>query len=299
MKRLGIFLGINFFFTWAIEFTLMANGGLTNPYAVAALVVVMLMPALSVVLTRLITREGFKDFGIRPHFKGHVKIYLMAWFGPALLILLGALIYFLIFPGQFDPTLSQIAGVYQNQGFKLSADSLKLIFITQLAVGFLFSPVINLFATAGEEIGWRGYLLPKLKDRYGASLAIIISGIIWGLWHAPIIAMGHNYGLGYPTAPWGGIIAMIIFCLFVGSFFSYLALETKSFWPPALAHASLNGCAGLSVWFTLGPASPFIGPLPVGIIGGIGFIIVGTICFILAGKEKTTVPTETVPLTLQ
>jgi membrane protease YdiL (CAAX protease family) len=289
MKRLGIFLGINFFLTWTIEFILMANGGLSNPLAVPALVVVMLMPALSVVLTRLITREGFKDFGIRPHFKGHVRIYLMAWFGPSLLILLGALVYFLIFPGQFDPSMSQIAGVYQSQGVAISGDTLKMIFITQLVVGMLFSPVINLFATAGEEIGWRGYLLPKLKESYGAPLAIIISGIIWGLWHAPIIAMGHNYGVGYPTAPWGGIIAMVIFCLFVGSFFSYLAIRTESFWPPALAHASLNGFAGLSAWFTLGPASPFIGPLPVGIIGGCGFIVVGTLCFIIISREKPAV----------
>lgn len=288
MKRLGIFLGITFFLTWTIEFILMANGGLTNPYAVAALVVVMLMPALSVVLTRLITREGFKDFGIRPHFKGHVKIYLMAWFGPALLILLGALVYFLFFPGQFDPSMSQIAGIYQSQGINLSGDTLKLVFLTQLAVGFLLSPVINLFATAGEEIGWRGYLLPKLMEHYRTRTAIVISGVIWGLWHAPIIAMGHNYGLGYPTAPWGGIIAMVFFCLFVGSFFSYLAIRSGSFWPPALAHGALNGFAGISAWFTLGPASPFIGPLPVGIIGGIGFIAVGILCFMVVGKEKPT-----------
>ncbi|SCI83769.1 Uncharacterised protein [uncultured Clostridium sp.] len=45
---------------------------------------------------------------------------------------------------------------------------------------------------------------------------------------APMIAMGHNYGLSYPTGPWGGIFVIIIFCIFVGYIISYLTLETRS-----------------------------------------------------------------------
>ena len=56
-------------------------------------------------------------------------------------------------------------------------------------------------------MGWRGYLLQKLSKEYSVQKSIIISGIIWGIWHAPIIAMGHNYGTGYVGAPWLGIFA--------------------------------------------------------------------------------------------
>lgn len=56
MKRLGIFLGLTFFLTWALELALMANGGLGNNYSIFVLSAVMLMPAISVVATRLITR---------------------------------------------------------------------------------------------------------------------------------------------------------------------------------------------------------------------------------------------------
>ncbi|WP_414733708.1 CPBP family intramembrane glutamic endopeptidase [Acetobacterium carbinolicum] len=287
MKRIGIFLGIAFFLTWTLEFTLMANGGLTSGYAIFVLSAVMLMPAISVVATRLITKEGFKDFGLKPHLKGNVRYYLAAWFGPAFLIILGALFYFLIFPSQFDPTMSQMAEVYVAQGLSLPEGTLLTIFITQLAMGIFISPILNIITTSGEEIGWRGYLLPKLMEMYSPRVSIVISGIIWGLWHAPIIAMGHNYGTGYPTAPWGGILAMVVFCLFVGSFFSYLAIKTKSFLPASIAHGSLNGMAAVSVFVTMGNPSPFIGPLPVGIIGGIGFILTGALCFISIGRQQS------------
>lgn len=290
MKRLAIFLGLTFFLTWTLEFALMANGGLSNSYAIFVLSAVMLMPAISVVATRLITREGFKDFGLKPHFKGNVRFYLMAWFGPALLIALGAVIYFLLFPNQFDPTMSQMAGLYAAQGVSLPEGSLLTIFITQLAFGIFLGPLLNIITTSGEEIGWRGYLLPKLMEMYSPRVSIVISGVIWGLWHAPIIAMGHNYGIGYPTAPWGGILAMVVFCLFIGSFFSFLAIRTGSFLPAAMAHGSLNGFAAISIWFTLGTPSPFIGPSPTGIIGGIGLIVVGAICFVLVGRQKPTLP---------
>ena len=289
MKRLALFLGLTFFLTWTLEFALMANGGLANGYSIFVLSAVMLMPAISVVATRLITKEGFKDFGLKPHVRGNVRYYLIAWFGPALLIALGALIYFLLFPSQFDPTMSQMASLYAAQGVSLPESSLFTIFITQLAMGIFIGPLINIITTSGEEIGWRGYLLPKLMEMYSPRVSIVISGIIWGLWHAPIIAMGHNYGTGYPTAPWGGILAMVVFCLFIGSIFSFLAIRTKSFLPASIAHGSMNGFAAISIWFTLGSPSPFIGPLPTGIVGGIGLIIVGAICFIRVGREKPAV----------
>jgi membrane protease YdiL (CAAX protease family) len=241
------------------------------------------------VATRLITKEGFKDFGLKPHLRGNVRYYLIAWFGPALLIALGALIYFLLFPSQFDPTMNQMASLYAAQGVSLPEGTLFAIFIAQLALGIFLSPLLNIITTSGEEIGWRGYLLPKLMEMYSPRVSIVISGIIWGLWHAPIIAMGHNYGTGYPTAPWGGILAMVVFCLFIGSFFSFLAIRTKSFLPASIAHGSLNGFAAISIWFTLGTPNPFIGPLPTGIIGGIGLIIVGIICFVWVDRKNTAV----------
>jgi len=85
---------------------------------------------------------------------------------------------------------------------------------------------------------------------------------------------------------------MIVFCFFVGSFLSYLSIKTKSVLPAAIVHGSLNGFAAISVWVTIGNTSPFIGPLPVGIIGGFGLIVVGTICFYLIGRPTSNVITD-------
>ncbi|HEY5556027.1 CPBP family intramembrane glutamic endopeptidase [Acetobacterium sp.] len=116
---------------------------------------------------------------------------------------------------------------------------------------------------------------------------IIIAATLTGKRREKGITQGHNYGLGYLFYPWGGILAMVIFCFFAGSFLSYIAIKTRSVLPAAIAHGAMNGFAAFSVWFTIGQTSPFVGPLPVGIIGVIGFIVVGTVCFYLIGRPKS------------
>ncbi|WKY47285.1 CPBP family intramembrane metalloprotease [Eubacteriaceae bacterium ES3] len=287
MKRIYIFLGICFALTWSLEFFMMANGGLSSTFGLLMLSAVMLIPAISTILTRLITKEGFKNFGIRPHLKGNVRWYLSAWFLPSILIGLGAILYFLIFPEHFDPTMSQMVSQYEAQGVALPEGSMTALFISQLAMGLLLGPALNIITTSGEEIGWRGYLLPKLMDKFSPRLSVIISGAIWGLWHAPVIAMGHNYGLDYPFFPWLGIFAMILWCIVLAAFFSFVTIKTKSWLPASIAHGSVNSFASISVFFTIGDVSPFIGPLPVGIVGGAGVILLGIISFIKLGKEQT------------
>ena len=60
----------------------------------------------------------------------------------------------------------------------------------------------------GEDAGWRGYLLPKLLEFMKPWKAVLLTGVIWGLWHAPVIACGFNYGTAHPIA---GIFAMVVF----------------------------------------------------------------------------------------
>jgi hypothetical protein len=99
--------------------------------------------------------------------------------------------------------------------------------------------------------------------------------------------MGHNYGLDYPLFPWLGIFAMILWCIALAAFFSFVTIKTASWLPASIAHGSVNSFAAISVFFTVGNPSPFVGPLPVGIIGGMGLIILGVISFISLGKDKT------------
>jgi hypothetical protein len=96
----------------------------------------------------------------------------------------------------------------------------------------------------GEELGWRGFLLPRLLP-IGQTRAIGLSGAIWGIWHAPAILQGHNY----PSQPVLGIFLMIVFCVLLGTILSWLYLQTRSPWAPALGHGTINATAGLSLLF--------------------------------------------------
>ncbi len=281
-KRLYLFLFLVIIASWSLISIIPLSGDkYGSAQSIIIMSVMMLIPAISSIITRIVTKEGFKDMYLKPRFKNNMKYYLVAYFMTNIFIIFGAVIYFLIFPQNLDWNMTTIQQTLSNNGMDINP---KVILIIQLAQGIFIGPIINIIFTLGEELGWRGYLLQKLCKEYSTRKSIIISGFIWGIWHAPIIAMGHNYGTNYFGAPWFGIFAMIVFCIFMGSYLSYLVIKTQSVIPCAIAHSALNGFAAIGLLVYKGVANPFIGPSPTGIIGGSIFIIVGTYCYISVGK---------------
>ncbi len=238
------------------------------------LTILMLTPALSVVLTKLNCKEDFKDLHIKPNFKENKKWYFFAYILTPIIAFVGALIYFIIFKNDFDLFGSSYAmdvGV-TSKGEYIS----NLLLMILLAI--LVNPIMGIVQCFGKELAWRGYLLPRLNKKFSTQTAVIIVGIIWGLWHSPIIAMGYNYGTENPIL---GIISMIIFCIVIGTIASFLFYKTKSIWCPVLFHSALNGIDLYkpSMLFMSKPSNVFIGPDVLGIVGGIGFIITAIILF--------------------
>ena len=191
--------------------------------------------------------------------------------------------------------MTVLSQTLEAQGADSSA--VGMIVVIQMIVGALTGGIINLPFALGEELGWRGYLLPHLCQSMSIHRAILFSGAIWGLWHAPMIAMGHNYGTGYPTAPWGGILAMIVFCIVCGTFLSYLTIRTGSALPAAIGHGALNAFAAAPAYFMAsGVYNPFLGPVPTGIIGGAGFIVVAVWCAVRLRNKKELSQSHTISL---
>lgn len=292
--RILTFIGITFLFTYLFEILLILP--LTqsqSPYISTVLSVVMFFPALAVIITRLITKEGFKNSYIKANFKGNIKLYLIAWFLPMVLTVIGAVIYFLIFPTTFDLSMADMINstkqLYNEMGMEdLSTDEMiHMQLVIQIVIS-IFSPAINAFVCFGEEWGWRAYLLPKMQAKLPLIPMLLINGVVWGLWHAPLTVMGHNYGLDYFGYPFLGILAMCLFCIFIGAILSYFTVCSKSVWPAALAHGSINGFSSVSLIFHKGTANPFIGPVPTGIIGGIAFVIaaVAVVCLWIHNTKK-------------
>ncbi len=120
----------------------------------------------------------------------------------------------------------------------------RIVLVVQIAVGVLLAPFFNMIFALGEELGWRGFLLPKLLT-LGQWRAVLLTGLIWGIWHAPVILQGWNYP-GYPVL---GMLMMVVFTTLLGIILAWLYLNTHSPWSAALAHGSVNAVAGLPVLF--------------------------------------------------
>jgi len=251
---------------------------LTTLLSTMALLVVMWVPGLSVlVVTTFITHEplaatGLKRLGIR-------RYYLWAWLLPILLTLLSAVLTWLLGAGKLDlsfPLIRQSldqALAQAPEAARAQLPPVPVIAAIQVAFALFLAPLINVFFALGEELGWRGYLLPKLLP-LGQGPALLLSGAIWGVWHAPVIVMGHNY----PGHPVLGPFLMIGFCLLMGVILGWLWLASGSVWAPALAHGTLNALGGLSLLvltdmdFAIGgPVSSLIGW--IGIAACIGWLV--------------------------
>lgn len=260
MKRTIMFCVITFVLTWLLAALIPIAG---VPYggveSMIILALCMFMPALGNILTRFVTKQGFQDFKLAPKFKGNGQNYLFAYFSFIILVYLGILVYYLIYREQFDPA----ASVMWNPD-----PSMQSVQIISLIVSTAISPIINIIPTLGEELGWRGYLLYGLKNSTGSSVkAVLMTGVIWGIWHAPMIAMGHNYGTDYPGYPYIGILMMIVFCVLIGIIEGYITLRTDSAIPAAICHSAINGLGSIGILFcNTTEYRMLIGPAYVGII---------------------------------
>lgn len=126
-------------------------------------------------------------------------------------------------------------------------------------------------------------MMPKLIELMGMPKAIIVGGIIWGLWHAPLTCVGHNFGMDYPGFPYLGIILMCLFCTALGTVLMYVTIKTNSIWPAAFMHAVNNSVP--SVLFLFMKQDVEI-PIWIYALSNIPLILLAILCFSLMMKKK-------------
>lgn len=269
-KRIVIFLVLATIFMGVLSLRYAQN---KNPNYLVGL---MFTPMISVILTRVLTKEKAQNLFLRPFFKQNKWYYLLAYFATPIIAFSGAAVYFFFFPDQLDFLGSKFA--YQSDLTTAGAYFKQLAIIVPLCI--LVNPLGGLLSCFGEEFAWRGYLLPKLSEKFSRKKAVVLTGFIWGVWHAPLVYMGLNYGTDHPAL---GIAMMIFFCMVMNTILSSLFFKTKSVWVCVVAHAALNAIDKYtpSYLFTSMKEAHnlFIGPNLVGIIGGLGFIIVAIFCY--------------------
>lgn len=193
----------------------------------------MFTPAIGSLLTRLVTKEGMANSMLRLNIKGNGKYYLLAIALPIIYSAAENVLNVVIMDTKFAPKAAfELAGV--------SAVGYTASIFFNIAISLTMFPVF-----LGEELGWRGYLFPKLKTVMNRPAAYIVCGIIWGVWHTPAIIDGLNFGKDYIGYPYMGVLLMCLFCISVGIIFTWLTEKTNSVYPAAFAHAVNNNAAPL------------------------------------------------------
>lgn len=272
-KSILTFIVLTLGLTWVMEIALITGGmrfdDMTKMSEPAMwLLAIMLIPGtVAVLVTRFIEGVGFREmFGnLNLRFGGTVMPYLGSMIAiPAVF----AAIYGMSWALGITEYAPRIPGMTGEAASEVDVYSLLTI---ALPASIVAGPFINLIFGLGEEIGWRGFLLPRLMV-LGKHKAYILVGLIWGLWHAPLVYAGFNYP-GYPLV---GIAMMCLLSIAFGYFINELTLHYKSTILAGFIHGAFNA-QGFGIWLFLFPdANPLLGS-PSGIVGAAYWLLAGLI----------------------
>ncbi|GAA5029092.1 CPBP family intramembrane glutamic endopeptidase [Microbacterium fluvii] len=267
---------------WLAALPLWLDGGLANPWAVVLLPAMMFTPTLATLLVVLAMRVPATDrrrwlgiWPLRPTGR-LVAMMAIALVAPILIVAAVALLAGALGIVRLD--LVGFSGFAQTLAAAVPAGTPLPPVEVLVGLQLLLVPVgavVNLIPAAGEEIGWRGWLLPALRP-LGVWPALLITGAIWGLWHAPVILLGYNFAR--PDV-WG-LLLMVGGCVAWGVLLGWMRLRSASVWPAALAHGSLNAVGGLIVLLAAAGEQPDLAV--VGPLGVLSWAVLGVVVAVLA-----------------
>ena len=262
----------------------------------------MFVPAI----VALIVKADFKNMGWNPHPLKNWFWILFSLVIPIILMGLGAALFFLVFPELFDSKCSYLSETMKERsGQDIEAVlasaglDMKLYVVITVVQCVTLAPFLNMIPALGEEIGWRGFLYPELKKKFGRIGCWIIGGSIWGAFHfGAMIFLGYEYGFDYFGAPVLGLVAFALFCILIGMIEELIYSSSKSIWYPALFHGSINAAANLGTMF-LSASDPdkiermiIFGPAGNGLIPMIPFLITAVLMAVLIPQKKAEVKKE-------
>lgn len=285
-KSLITFFGITFGLAW-ILFTLpvvVKNDSDPTRYLVVMQIcfaLAMWAPGIgAIVATRFIEGKPILK-SLRLNTLGPKRYYLVAWLLPALLTVATLGVSLLLGTATYDGTFAFVRESLANVPAGTPVPDPQTLVLIQILAAFTIGPVINTFFALGEELGWRGFLLGRLEP-LGTWPAILLSGAIWGIWHAPTTLL---HGYNFPQHPYLGVLVMTVGCMWLGVVFAWLYLKTRSPWVVALAHGALNAVAGLGFYFLKPGFDTALAGSPLGLAGWLP--IAAVIVLLIALRQFT------------
>lgn len=214
----------------SIWYYLIIAAGSMSAHGGRYVMALMWSPGIAALITRLVTQRNLRGFGWLP---GRPRYLAYAYVIP----LVAAIpVYGFVWLTGLAGTDFSIIG---SLGFgHVGAEPPWKPVLFFLLIG----PLLAMISATGEELGWRGLLVPELAKHFGSDVRgfhklALISGAIWSVYHYPILLFAdYNAGLGW----WISLPAFTLLVMTGSYIFAWLALKSGSFWPAALMHATHN-----------------------------------------------------------
>jgi membrane protease YdiL (CAAX protease family) len=232
-----------------------------------AVLVMMWTPGISAILTSLIFKDKIRNYGWKP---GKLKFLGYAYTIP---VLVSIIAYGLVWLSGFAEFTTEEVENYKWA--KLLGFTLPAPFIAGLLSKMVIVPFIALIFVTGEEIGWSGFLTPKLLKITSVPVTSVIVGVYWAVWHYPAI-IGGFYGSGTPL--WVQLPGFT-FCLIGASLIrTVLVSKSKSLWTGVVLHVSGNVIL-MGIFYEMTVKHKYAGYLvsESGVFLGIVYIIIAVI----------------------
>jgi hypothetical protein len=257
--------------SWSVALVLWLTGGIASGVRhVVGGFAFMCGPALAALVVRHVYRIDRAALGLGLRLDPASRRWLLAAWAIPLGLVVAATLGSALVPG-VRLALPETALVEQVRRHASAAEAAKL---TRFPPGVLsallvlqacvMGPLLNLPMMLSEELGWRGLLWSRWQTLGPWRLSALV-GFFWGLWHAPLIAMGHNY----PDAPWLGIPMMIAFCMLLTPTLHLVRARGGSVWHACLFHGTINATSTLAALCLTGASSSLLR----GIVGLPGFAV--------------------------
>lgn len=255
-----LFLLIAFGWSWGVAFLAYRDGGAATALSLA--IVYMAGPAVAAVVCAVIYDRDrfFTALGLA---RNPFNFWLLVAFAAPIVISLAAYYFTATFSGREMLALGPAFAV-QLKNAGVDPDSLPLsveqFALLQIATAPLIAGIVNtIIMMLTEEVGWRGWLWDRWRRmpfwRHAA-----LTGVIWGVWHAPIVALGHNY----PGMPVWGPVLFTGWVMLLTPVIALMRERGGSMVHAAMFHGVLNGVAPITIILMADPSMPWRGAVGIG-----------------------------------
>ena len=227
-------------------------------------------PAIASLITRAVTKEGFREMKLHLKLGGNFWYYLLA-FGLPLICFSVSFLLPIIISGH-----SEWLGGFTVRNMLSSVLALAAMSAV-MSIGLL-----------GEELGWRGYMNQKMEPLFGTLCTCLIGGIVWGLWHLPMDIAPYLNGNGTLTEALCSTFGRLAMLTCFGAFLMWLTKKTDSVFPAVIAHFMYNESQGAVMSLLVQGNIPEDASLPLwtDVVRYLPLLVIAVIFMILLLKNK-------------